>query len=133
MTSLRPTQRPGFVWQAGLILLPVLIIAVVALTAIIENRTVVGRDARRRAEEVARAAFGVFSSRAKGSFAHACAVLQRLVQAQPEPLGRWLARDSQRFVGAMLPYLHHPPVASTFLPACLPACRAAPSPCASLV
>ena len=54
MTSLRPTQRPGFVWQAGLILLPVLIIAVVALTAIIENRTVVGRDARRRAEEVAR-------------------------------------------------------------------------------
>ena len=54
MTSLRPTQRPGFFWQAGLILLPVLIIAVVALTAIIENRTVVGRDARRRAEEVAR-------------------------------------------------------------------------------
>src|SRR5512135_2465087 len=54
MTSLRPTRKPAFLWQAGLILLPVLIIAVVALTAIVENRTAVERDARRRAEEVAR-------------------------------------------------------------------------------
>jgi hypothetical protein len=38
-------------------------------------------------------------------------VLQRLVQAQPEPLARWLARDSQRFVGAALPFLSHEPVA----------------------
>jgi signal transduction histidine kinase len=37
-----------------LILLPVVIIAAVALTAIIENRTAVEREARRRAEEVAR-------------------------------------------------------------------------------
>ncbi len=54
MTSLRPTRKPAFLWQAGLILLPVLIIAAVALTAIIENRTAVEREARRRAEEVAR-------------------------------------------------------------------------------
>ena len=47
-------RKPAFVWQAGLILLPVVIIAVVALTAIIENRTAVEREARRRAEEVAR-------------------------------------------------------------------------------
>src|ERR1035437_4407330 len=54
MTSLRPTRKPAFLWQAGSILLPVLIIAAVALTAIIENRTAVEREARRRAEEVAR-------------------------------------------------------------------------------
>ena len=54
MSNLRPTRSPGFIWQAGLILLPVLIIAAVALTAIIENRTAVEREARRRAEEVAR-------------------------------------------------------------------------------
>jgi hypothetical protein len=54
MSSLRPTRKPAFLWQAGLILLPVLIIAVVALTAIIENRTAVEREAHRRAEEVAR-------------------------------------------------------------------------------
>jgi hypothetical protein len=54
MTSLRLTRKPAFLWQAGLILLPVLIIAAVALTAIIENRTAVEREARRRAEEVAR-------------------------------------------------------------------------------
>jgi hypothetical protein len=44
MTSLRPTRKPAFLWQAGLILLPVLIIAAVALTAIIENRTAVERQ-----------------------------------------------------------------------------------------
>jgi len=54
MTSLRSTRKPVFLWQAGLILLPVLVIAVVALTAIIENRTAVERESRRRAEEVAR-------------------------------------------------------------------------------
>ncbi len=54
MTSLRPARKPVFLWQAGLILLPVLIIAAVAITAIIENRTEVEREARRRAEEVAR-------------------------------------------------------------------------------
>jgi len=54
MTSLRPTRKPAFLWQAGLILLPVLIIAAVALRAIIQNRTEVEREARLRAEEVAR-------------------------------------------------------------------------------
>jgi signal transduction histidine kinase len=54
MTSLRLTRKPAFLWQAGLILLPVLIIAAVALTAIIQNRTEVEREARLRAEEVAR-------------------------------------------------------------------------------
>jgi signal transduction histidine kinase len=54
MTSLRPTRKPAFLWQAGLILLPVVIIAAVALTAIIQNRTEVEREARLRAEEVAR-------------------------------------------------------------------------------
>src|SRR5512147_453184 len=54
MSGVRPTRKPAFFWQAGLILLPVLVIAAVALTAIIENRTAVEREARRRAEEVAR-------------------------------------------------------------------------------
>src|SRR5208282_1275163 len=54
MASLLPTRKPAFLWQAGLILLPVLIIAVVALTAIIQNRTEVEREARLRAEETAR-------------------------------------------------------------------------------
>jgi len=54
MTSLRAARKPVFLWQAGLILLPVLIIAAVAITAIIQNRTEVEREARGRAEEVAR-------------------------------------------------------------------------------
>jgi signal transduction histidine kinase len=54
MANLRSTRKPVFLWQAGLILLPVLVIAVVAITAIIENRTAVERDARQRAEELAR-------------------------------------------------------------------------------
>ena len=54
MTSLRPTRKPVFLWQAGLILLPVLVIAAVAIMAIIQNRAEVEREARQRAEEVAR-------------------------------------------------------------------------------
>jgi len=54
MSSLRPMRRPSFVWQAGLILLPVFIIAALALRAIIQDRTAVEREARGRAEEVAR-------------------------------------------------------------------------------
>jgi signal transduction histidine kinase len=54
MTSLRPTRKPVFLWQAGLILLPVLIMAAVAITAIIRTRADVEREARRQAEEVAR-------------------------------------------------------------------------------
>ncbi len=53
MTSLRPTRKPVFLWQAGLILLPVLIMATVAITAIIQNRSEVERQARGRAEELA--------------------------------------------------------------------------------
>ena len=53
MTSPRHTQKPAFLWQAGLILLPVVIIAAVALRAIIQNRTAVEREARQRAGEVA--------------------------------------------------------------------------------
>ena len=67
MTSQRPTRKPAFLWQAGLILLPVVIIAAVALTAIIENRTAVEREARRRAEEVARQ-YGKELERPWGSF-----------------------------------------------------------------
>ena len=67
MTSQRPTPKPAFLWQAGLILLPVLIIAAVAITAIIENRTAVEREARRRAEEVARQ-YGKELERPWGSF-----------------------------------------------------------------
>src|ERR1035441_3552829 len=67
MTNLRPTRKPTFLWQAGLILLPVVIIAAVALTAIIENRSAVEREARRRAEEVARQ-YGKELERPWGSF-----------------------------------------------------------------
>jgi signal transduction histidine kinase len=67
MTSLHPRRKPAFLWQAGLILLPVVIIAAVALTAIIENRTTVEREARRRAEEVARQ-YGKELERAWGFF-----------------------------------------------------------------
>ncbi len=41
-------------WQAVCILLPVVVIAAIALSAIIQNRAAVERDARRRAEELAR-------------------------------------------------------------------------------
>jgi hypothetical protein len=50
-----------------LILLPVVIIAVVALRAIIENRTAVEREGRRQAEEVARQ-YGKELERPWGSF-----------------------------------------------------------------
>ena len=67
MANLRPTRKPVFLWQAGLILLPVLVIAVVAITAIIENRTAVERDARQRAEELARQ-YGKELERSWGGF-----------------------------------------------------------------
>ena len=67
MTNLRSTRKPAFLWQAGLILLPVLIIAAVALTAIIQNRTEVEREARLRAEEVARQ-YGKELERSWGGF-----------------------------------------------------------------
>jgi signal transduction histidine kinase len=53
MASLRPTRKPAFFWQAGLILLPVVIIAAVASRAIIQSRAEVEREARQRAEEIA--------------------------------------------------------------------------------
>lgn len=54
MTSPPPARRPAFVWQAGLILLPVLLLAAVALSAVIHRRAAVERESRGRAEEVAR-------------------------------------------------------------------------------
>lgn len=54
MSSLRTARTPAFVWQAGLILLPVIVIAAVALMAIVDNRTAVEREAHRQAEEVSR-------------------------------------------------------------------------------
>jgi signal transduction histidine kinase len=54
MANLRPTRKPVFLWQAGLILLPVVIIAAVASRATIQSRAEVEREARQRAEEIAR-------------------------------------------------------------------------------
>jgi signal transduction histidine kinase len=54
MASPHPTRKPVFLWQAGLILLPVVIIAAVASRAIIQSRAEVEREARQRAEEIAR-------------------------------------------------------------------------------
>jgi hypothetical protein len=54
MTSPRQTHKPAFLWQAGLILLPVVIMAAVALRAIIQSRAEVEREARQRAEKLAR-------------------------------------------------------------------------------
>jgi len=54
MTKLRATRNPAFLWQAGLILLPVAIMAAVASRAIIQSRAEVEREARQRAEEIAR-------------------------------------------------------------------------------
>jgi signal transduction histidine kinase len=54
MANLRPTRKPVFLWQAGLILLPVVIMAAVASRAIIQSRAEVEREARQRAEEIAR-------------------------------------------------------------------------------
>ena len=53
VNRLRPKRRPVFLWQAGLILLPVLMMAAVATTAIVRSRGEVERAARQQAEEVA--------------------------------------------------------------------------------
>lgn len=66
---------------------------------------------RTAGEDVARAMFRVFSAKAKGSFHHACAVLQRLIQVIPDRMGALIASRSETYLGDMLPYLHHPPVA----------------------
>jgi hypothetical protein len=68
-----------------------------------------------RVEEIAHAMLSVFSSRNKGSFTHACAVLQRLLQSKPEEMASFLASDTQRHLGGLLNFLHHPPVADTLL------------------
>src|ERR1039457_2172883 len=49
-----PPPKPAIFSLGGLILLPVVIIAAVAISAIIQNRADVEREARRQAEEVAR-------------------------------------------------------------------------------
>ena len=67
MTSLHPTRKPAFLWQAGLILLPVVIIAAVALASIIQNRTEIEREGRLRAEETARQ-YGKELERSWGGF-----------------------------------------------------------------
>ena len=53
MANLPHTRKPVFLWQAGLILLPVVIIAAVAITVILQSRAEVEREARGRAEEIA--------------------------------------------------------------------------------
>lgn len=63
--------------------------------------------------DVTKHLFGAFSARCKGSLYHVCAVLQRLIQLAPVAFVEAVCHDSQRYVGAMLPYLHHPPVADT--------------------
>src|ERR1039457_4354427 len=49
-----PPPKPAIFSLGGLILLPVVIIAAVAISTIIQNRADVEREARRQAEEVAR-------------------------------------------------------------------------------
>ncbi len=96
MSTLRPTRRPGFVWQAGLILLPVLIMAAVALTAIIENRTAVEREARRRAEEVARQ-YGKELERPWGNFLIEQDIYsRRWSDYLVEVVGAWPGSESRR-------------------------------------
>lgn len=68
-----------------------------------------------RPEDMTKALFNVFTSRYKGSLYHACAVLQRLIQTQPDSVARAVASDSQRYIGSMLLYLHHAPVADTLV------------------
>jgi hypothetical protein len=68
-----------------------------------------------RTEQVLLSMLEVFTARSKGSFRHACLVLQRLIQLHPDPVLAVLSRDSQRYIGSLLPYLHHPPVADTLL------------------
>ena len=68
-----------------------------------------------RVKEITRSMLSVFSSRNKGSFSHACAVLQKLIQVKPDEMAAFLIEDSQRHLGGMLNFLHHAPVADTLL------------------
>ena len=45
------TRKPTFFWQGTLILLPVILMAGIALTAIVQDRAAAERDARRRAQD----------------------------------------------------------------------------------
>ncbi len=54
MARLNPARKPAFFWQGLLILLPVAIMAVVAGTAIIQDRASVEREAQQRAAEILR-------------------------------------------------------------------------------
>jgi signal transduction histidine kinase len=51
MTPKGSKRRPRFLWQGMLILLPVMVMAAIALAALVQDRAAAEREARRRAEE----------------------------------------------------------------------------------
>jgi len=89
MTRPRPTRKPAFFWQAGLILLPVVIIAAVASRAIIQSRTVVEREARERAEEIARQYSQELERRMGSLLLEHDKLSERWVRYQAEVAGGW--------------------------------------------
>ncbi|KAE8884943.1 hypothetical protein PF005_g10995 [Phytophthora fragariae] len=65
-----------------------------------------------------RCLFPVFQSDAKGNLRHACRVIDHLLRFYLDDVYEVLGKDAdtvQRYMGAMLPYLEHAPVAELFL------------------
>ncbi|KAK1947936.1 hypothetical protein P3T76_000226 [Phytophthora citrophthora] len=65
-----------------------------------------------------RCLFPVFQSDAKGNLRHACRVIDHLLRFYLDDVYDVLGKDAatvQRYMGAMLPYLEHAPVAELFL------------------
>jgi signal transduction histidine kinase len=54
MPPVRSQRKPSFLWQGMLILLPVMVMAAIALAAIVQDRAAAEREARRQAEELLR-------------------------------------------------------------------------------
>jgi len=74
-------KKPAFFWQAGLILLPVIIMTVIGLIALVRDRAAVENEARQRAEE--------------------------LIQQLQDSFGRRVASELSEFGGFCVPWGWH--------------------------
>src|SRR6478736_2195649 len=84
-----PSKPPTFLWQAVLILLPVVIMTVVGLVALIRDRAAVENEARQRAEELIERLQANFGRRGGGALTGVGVFSYQWKQHQMRSRGSW--------------------------------------------
>src|SRR6478609_8923073 len=84
-----PPKPPKFLWQAALILLPVVIMTVVGLVALVRDRAAVENEARQRAEELIERLQANFGRRGGGALTGVGVFSYQWKQHQMRSRGSW--------------------------------------------